>query len=330
MASTGIGQQTVAEQLEGPGYEREPPGPGTVALIPAYNEARFIGSIVLAARPYVDLVVVVDDGSADATATIARSAGAVVIQHQQNQGKAAAVNSGFRHLRHQRPRALVMLDGDGQHRAEDIPLLLQPILDDCADLVVGSRFLGRASAIPAYRKVGQHGLTMATNLASGVSLSDSQSGYRAFSRRALELLSFGQDGFSVESEMQFLAREHRLRVAEVPIEVIYAEPAKRNPLGHGAQVLHGIVSLVGQGRPLLFFTLLALPLLLFGGLLGLHVIEIYIRTRQLAIGYALITVFASEVGTILFFTGLILHSTRGMILDLRRSVHSLFQHQDRP
>jgi glycosyltransferase involved in cell wall biosynthesis len=290
---------------------------GLVALIPAYNEARFIGSLVLSVRSHVATVVVIDDGSSDATAEIARRAGATVIQHQINQGKAAAVNTGFRYIRQLDPRAVVMLDGDGQHRADDVPAMLAPIISDSADLVVGSRFLQVKSSIPVYRQVGQHGLTMATNFASGVSLSDSQSGYRAFSRRALELLHFGQAGFSIESEMQFQAGEHKLRIVEVPISVCYKEPAKRNPMAHGLQVLNGILRMVGQVRPLLFFTLIALPFLLGGTLLGLHVIDIYIRIRQLAIGYALITVLLSEVGILLFFTGIILHSTRGMIMDLR-------------
>ena len=293
---------------------------GLVALIPAHNEARFIGSIVLSARAYVASVVVVDDGSTDETASIARRAGAVVIQHAKNQGKAAAVNSGFRYLRQHNPLAVVMLDGDGQHRAEDIPLLLAPILSDSADIVVGSRFLEVKSSIPMYRQVGRHGLTIATNMASGVNLSDSQSGYRAFSQRALDLLCFGQAGFSLESEMQFLISEHKLQVIEVPIGVHYDEPAKRNPVGHGMQVLHGILRMIGQVRPLFFFSLLALPILLGSSLLGLYVIDIYIRTHQLAIGYALITVLLSEIGMLMLFTGIILHSIRGMILALRKSL----------
>src|SRR3954451_7486812 len=207
-------------------------GAATVALIPAYNERRFIGSMVLAVRQFVDLVVVVDDGSSDNTAEIAQRAGATVVRHTLNQGKATAVNTGFSFIRQMCPRAIVMIDGDGQHCPNDIPTVLAPILDGCADVVIGSRFLQVKSAIPAYRQVGQHGLTLMTNLASGVSVSDSQSGFRAFSTRALEQLSFSQGGFSIESEMQFQAREHGLRVVEVPIEVIYAEPAKRNPIKH--------------------------------------------------------------------------------------------------
>jgi len=292
----------------------------TVALIPAFNEERFIGSLVLSVRGYVDHVVVVDDGSQDRTVEIARMAGATVVQHQVNLGKAAAVNTGFQYVRRLRPTVLVMLDGDGQHCADDIPELLQPVADGSADIVIGSRFKTVKSAIPAYRKVGQHGLTWMTNFASGVHISDSQSGFRAFSAAALEQLSFSQGGFSLESEMQFLVREHQLRVVEVPIKVVYAERAKRNPLRHGMQVLNGILQLVGQIRPLLFFGLTGVGVFLLGVALGLYIVDIYARTKTLAIGYGLITVMLCVVGMLLVFTGLILHSTRGMFIELRRGL----------
>lgn len=295
------------------------PGP-TVALIPAYNESRFIGSLILAVLPLVDRVVVVDDGSADGTAELARRAGAEVVQHPVNQGKTAAVNTGFAYALRYSPAAVVMLDGDGQHCAADIPAVLGPILAGEADIVVGSRFLDVHSAIPAYRRVGQHGLTLATNLASGVPLSDSQSGFRAFSRQALAELCFGGGGFSVESEMQFLAREHGLRLCEVPIRVIYAEPPKRDPVRHGLQVVHAIVNMVGQSRPLFFFTLMGMPTIAASMLLGVAVLRIYALTNQLAVGYALVTVLLSIVGIILFFTGVILHSTRGMLIEMRKSL----------
>lgn len=292
----------------------------TVALIPAYNEERFIGSLVLAVRAYVDQVIVVDDGSRDKTVEIARRAGATVVEHERNQGKAAAVNTGFDYVRELSPAVLVMLDGDGQHNADDIPQVTAPVLEGRADLVVGSRFLDIKSDIPAYRQVGQHGLTLITNLASGVRIGDSQSGFRAFSAEALERLSFGQGGFSIESEMQFLAREHKLQLVEVPIRVIYAEKAKRNPVAHGMQVLNGILRLVGQIRPLLYFGLSGATVGVLGMLLGLYVVRVYSQSQQLAIGYALLTVMLCVVGMLLFFVGLVLHSMRGMMIELRRAL----------
>lgn len=312
---------SIAEVAE-PGERLQQAARGTevVALIPAYNEERFIGSLVLAVRSFVDYVVVVDDGSTDRTAAIARAAGAVVVQHPLNQGKAEAVNTGFSHLRQLGPQAVVMLDGDGQHRVDDIPAVLAPVLAGEADVVVGSRFCKLKSDIPFYRQVGQYGLNLVTNFTSGVSLSDTQSGFRAFSAVALERLCFSKAGFSIESEMQFLLRDHRLRVVEVPIQVRYTEPAKRNPYSHGMQVINGVLQLVGQTRPLLFFTTVGVVTLVVGILLGAYIIHVYARTQSLAIGYGLITVILCVIGVLLLFAGIILHSTRAMLLDLRASL----------
>jgi hypothetical protein len=291
----------------------------TLALIPAHNEERFIGSMVLAVRAYVDEVVVIDDGSADRTSEVARQAGATVLQHRRNGGKAAAVNTGFVYARALHPSAVVMLDGDGQHCADDIPQVLAPITSGRADVVVGSRFLGIKSDIPAYRQVGQHGLTFVTNLASGVRVSDSQSGFRAFSGRAVQHLTFTQGGFSIESEMQFLVKEHRLRVTEAPIKVIYAEKAKRNPVRHGLQVLNGVLRLMTQLRPMQFFGTTGFAVFMVGAMLGVYLTQIYAATQQLAIGYGLLTVLLCVVGLVLF-AGIILHSTRAMIRNVRYSM----------
>lgn len=290
-----------------------------IAAIPAYNESRFIGSVVLHTRHYVDLVLVIDDGSTDHTIELAEAAGAVVLRHDQNKGKGEALNTAFHEARRLGARCLVLIDGDGQHASEEIPEVIRPILADEADMTVGSRFLDVRSDIPAYRKVGQHGLTLATNLSSGVKLTDSQSGFRAFSTKAIEALSFRGTGFSVESEMQFLVREHHLRVVEVPISVTYEEPAKRNPVAHGMAVLNGIIRLVSQGRPLFFFGTPGALLMLLGCLLGLRVVAIYDATKILAVGYAILVLLLMTIGILSIFTGIILHAMRQMLLELERA-----------
>lgn len=294
-------------------------GGPVIAAIPAHNEARFIGSVVLGALRHVDTVLVVDDGSTDETADIAEAAGAEVIRHRRNGGKGAAVNTAFQEARRRGALALILIDGDGQHRASDIAPLLRPVLDDEADVAIGSRFLEIKSAIPAYRKVGQHALTAATNLGSGVRVTDSQSGFRAFSRTAIDALNFRGSGFSVESEMQFLIREHGLRPAEVPIGVVYEEPAKRNPVGHGMSVIHGIIRLISQGRPLLFFGGAGVGLLALGLLLGTHVVRVYEQTTMLAVGYAMITVLLTIIGVLALFVGLMLNAMQAIFLEVRRA-----------
>ncbi len=292
----------------------------TLALIPAHNEERFIGSMVLAVRAYVDEVIVVDDGSSDRTSEIARQAGAtvfsivamVVRQRQSILASCMLVPSIQLHL--------VMLDGDGQHSADDIPQVLEPNHSRRADVVVGSRFLQVKSDIPAYRQVGQHGLTLVTNLASGVRVSDSQSGFRAFSGRAVQHLTFTQGGFSIESEMQFLVKEHHLRVVEAPIKVIYAEKAKRNPVRHGLQVLNGVLRLMGQLRPLLFFGASGFMVFLDRRLTW-HVPDPDLR-GDTGISDWLRSADDSlcVVGMVLCFAGVILHSTRVMIRDVRYGI----------
>lgn len=291
--------------------------PRLVVAIPAYNEDRFIGSVVLKARQFAELVMVVDDGSTDATAMVAEAAGARVLRHEKNRGKSAAVNTALAYALEQGAEVLVLLDGDGQHHPQDIPAVARPILDGQADIVVGSRFLSQHSSIPGWRQVGQHALTLITNVLSRLPISDSQSGFRALSRKAASTLRLGQTGFSVESEMQFQAHELGLKLVEVPIGVTYAEGSKRNPVGHGLQVLNGVLQLVGQTRPLFYFGVPGTTALVAGLGLGMWVVNRYETTQQLAVGMALITVILVVTGMLAVFNGLVLHSIRGLLLSLR-------------
>jgi glycosyltransferase involved in cell wall biosynthesis len=288
-----------------------PPGELTsqadlVVIIPAYNEARFIGSVVLQARRFTDQVIVVDDGSTDDTAQIARSAGVTVVSHECNQGKGGALNTGFRTARQFDPQVVVCLDGDGQHLPNEIDLLIEPIIAQEADIVVGSRYMGTFNQVPRHRVWGHQLFNLLTRYASGVESSDSQSGFRAFSPRALQAISFCSQDFSVESEMQFLAQEHDLRVVEVPITIRYM------------RVLNGVLRLIGQHRPLFYFGVPGMFLLVSGIAWGIWVVERFNQTHQLAVGTALVCVLLSVFGLILLSTGIILHSVRGLLLDLFR------------
>jgi glycosyltransferase involved in cell wall biosynthesis len=287
-----------------------------VAVIPAYNEERYIGSVVLKTRKHVDTVIVVDDGSTDLTAEIAEAAGAIVLRHEAKQGKGTALSTGFRRIRELDPAAVVMLDGDGQHLSAEVPQVLAPVLRGEADLIVGSRYLQKGGGVPRHRIWGHWVFTTLTNLLSGKRITDSQSGFRAFSPRAIECIRFSSEGFSVESEMQFLAKQHNLRLAEVTITANYVEEAKRPVVSHGLMVLNGVLRMVGQYRPLLFFGVPGLAVLLAGIGWGGRVVIIYQRSSQLAVGYALISVLLTIVGSLSLFAGVILHSVRGLLLEL--------------
>ena len=290
--------------------------PLRIAVIAAYNEDRFIGSVVLKTRRYVDRVIVVDDGSTDQTAEIAGQAGATVIRHEENCGKAEAVNTGLARAREMDAAVVVLIDADGQHDPAEIPALIAPLDAQQADIVVGSRFLSVRSPIPRWRILGQHALTVATNVASGVPLTDSQSGFRALSRKALQSLVFRPGGgFSVESEMQFLVQKHGLSIIEVPVRMTYVERSKRNPFTHGFQVLNGILALVSQHRPLFFFGIPGVLILVAGLALGAVVVDRYNTYQTLAVGYALISVLLDIIGIQTLFTGIILHSIRAFLSE---------------
>jgi len=287
-----------------------------IAVVPAYNEERFIGSVVLKTRAYADAVLVVDDGSHDQTARLAEEAGALVISHPSNRGKAAALRTGFDYACQHDYEVIVTLDGDGQHDPAEIPKLVQPIRQASADMVIGSRFLEVKSQIPAWRRMGQHALTSLTNVASGVSCTDSQTGFRAFRSTALESFGMACEGFAVESEMQFWAHEQHLRVAEVPIGCVYAEPPKRNPVTHAIAVIDGIVMMLSEARPLFFFGVGGIAVALTGVLWWVWVLEQYSHAGELPVTGAVVASLLVIWGTIASFEGIVLHMLRKMLQQL--------------
>jgi hypothetical protein len=291
-------------------------GSRVVVVIPAYNEERFIGSVLLKLRAYPLTIIVVDDGSSDGTALIARAAGAEVIRHACNQGKGAALNTGLRAARLLEPDVLVLIDADGQHLPEQLPRLVRPILSGQADLVVGSRYLLPPVGVPRLRVWGHHFFNWLTRWASGVPVSDSQSGYRALSRRACCEDLFHSSGFSVESEMQFLAGEHGLKVMEVPITACYVEKPKRPVWQQGLGVLNGVLKLTGQYRPLFYFGVPGAMMVLAGIGAGFWVVQRFLELRQIAIGTALVSLLACMFGLVMLSTGFTLHSVRGLLFDM--------------
>jgi glycosyltransferase involved in cell wall biosynthesis len=290
--------------------------PQIVAAIPCFNEERCVGSVVLKTKRFVNSVVVIDDGSTDATAEVAAEAGATICQHGKNRGYGAAIRSALEKGRQLKADILVVLDGDGQHNPADIPRLVQPILDGQADIVIGSRFLGQGKRPPFYRRIGQHVLTATTNIGSGHKVTDSQSGFRAYSAKALNALRLTEDGMSVSSEMQFAISKAGLKVAEVPIEVSYFDKAKRSPLGHGVSVLSRVLVLFSLRQPLLLFGAPGLALLGVGLAIGGRVLSIYNSTGDLAVGNALITILLCLAGLLALFTALMLQAMKELIRGL--------------
>ena len=283
------------------------------AVMPAYNEEVSLGSTVLTTKKYVDNIIVVDDGSTDNTVEIAALAGAEVISHPSNKGKGAALKTGFEAAR--ASEIIVTIDSDGQHNPEEIPKLIKPIINGEADVVNGSRYIhGNKKDTPSYRRVGQTVLDKATNLNSGLDITDSQSGFRAFARHAVPAFRFSCSDFGIESEMLMDASNAGLRIKEVEISVRYdVDGSTKNPVTHGVGVLMRVINDLEFQRPLYYFTLPGSIIIIVGVVLGLLFFGDYLGGGSRSLLPTILAIMMTLVGGFLAFTGIILDSMSRMI-----------------
>lgn len=216
--------------------------PKIIAAIPCFNADRFIADVVAKAKKYVDLVIVIDDGSHDDTAEAAKAAGALVINHGFNRGYGEAIKSCFEAAKANTADVLVILDGDSQHNPDELPEVLAPILNKEADLVIGSRFLSRQTNMPQYRKFGIDVITFVYNFGSRVKVSDAQSGFRAYHRKILDAFRLTEKGMGVSIETLVKARKMDFVIKEVPIHCHYT-PSRLNlkAIKHGLSVAFSVI-----------------------------------------------------------------------------------------
>ena len=297
-----------------------PEGSKVIVLIPAYNEELTIGSIVLLAKHYAKKVVVVDDGSKDRTVSIAIESGADVLKMENNSGKAKALLEGCDYCRKFDPDVLVMIDGDGQMDPALIPSVAEPIIKKEADLVIGSRYLRPDVKIPFKRKVGQKILNSGTNVGSAGHITDSQSGYRALSKKALLNMDFISDAYNIESDMIIHFAEKGLKIMEVPISVRYDVPNghKQNPWKHGIDVFSRVIGYIGYRRPLIMFGIPGAMLTLIGLIICTATyIDTIIFFKWTLITQGIAGLIGLGLGIFLVFVSLILNSL-GILMEKKK------------
>ena len=223
--------------------------PFIVACLPAYKEEEHIGTVISTTMKYVDKIIVCDDGSGDMTGEIAEDLGAIVVYHERNLGKGASLRTIFRCAKKMKPDIVVMLDSDGQHDPHEIPILIEPIVGGTADMVVGSRYLGKyALEVPLYRRMGMILINFFSRLGSNSVVKDPQSGFKAFSSKALKtVMQVKADGYGIETELLSLAIKSDLRIVEVPINIRYngiGKTSKKNPILQGAEMIGTALRLI--------------------------------------------------------------------------------------
>jgi glycosyltransferase involved in cell wall biosynthesis len=289
--------------------------PLVIIGIPAFNEEKTIARVVLEAQKYAHFVVVCDDGSTDKTGEIAERLGVAVVRHETNLGYGAALQSLFKEAKGLNVDVLVTLDADGQHDPAQIPQLVKPIEDGVAEVVLGSRFMDHngTADMPAYR---QFGVKVITKLANGIGkngVSDSQSGFRAYSKHALERLTMQENGMSASIEILRAISKNGLKVCEVPISCKYSnsvgvETSSENAFTHGLRLIMSIVKLVVEDRPLPFLGIPGVISLIAGTLFGVWMMQLYVASHEITTNIALASIAFILIGFFLLSTAITLYS----------------------
>ncbi len=286
--------------------------------IPAFNEEKNIGAIVAKLTQKYDVVIVCDDGSSDMTSTIASSLGAKVIKHEKNEGYGSAIKTIFNEAGKIGGDVLVTFDADGQHQISDIDSILEPILENKADLVIGSRFLGETKDLPKYRRIGIKTITGLTNVMTGSNITDSQSGFRAYSKKMLEEISPTESGMGISTEILIKASKNKMRLAEIPITISYKDNThSQEPISHGTSVVMSTIKHVAIERPLLYYGVTGMCFLILGLIFGAWTMQIYSEERIVMTNIALIGIGGVILGTILLITATILYSIVSVVREKR-------------
>lgn len=285
----------------------------TLAAVPCLDEEVAIGSVVLRARQHVDEVLVIDDGCTDDTAKVARDAGATVISHGTQKGKGQGIKSALRYAVDHDYDCLVFMDGDGQHDPGEIPLLVEQIRADAADLVIGFRTFDQ---MPLYRRFGRAVLDVVSS--NGSAITDSQCGFRALNRKTMESMigTLRMDDFSTESEMLQIAQERHLRIGETPINCKYGDfdTSTKNPLSHGMEVLGSIFWLAVERKPLLHIGLPGLAAMLLGIFFFLQFLRGFSETGVVPIEQGMLASLLLIPGAVALMLGLAL----ALVLRVRK------------
>ena len=291
-----------------------------IVCIPAYNEELKINDVVKKSLPYADKVIVCDDGSTDNTAALAKKAGAIVISHEKNQGYGATISTLFDYCRKNNAEIMVTLDGDGQHNPDQIPDLINVILKHKVDVVIGSRSLKDDKNLPSYRKAGIKIITSTINSATNLKVSDSQSGFRAYSKEAIDLIHPTESGMSVSTEILVKISNNGLSMAEVPITVSYiGDTSTEHPVTHGTHVIGSTLKYVSIKHPMYFYGLPGVLLFISGLIMGVSFLDGYLDPDAPKILYGLMlgSIISILLGSMMIITSILLFSMANLIRGTR-------------
>ena len=285
--------------------------------IPAFNEEKNIAAIITKLADITDTIIVCNDGSSDLTSDIAEKMGAFVINHEKNLGYGAAIRSIFLKAKELDGDILVTFDADGQHRIEDIEKVTKPIIDQEVDLVIGSRFLDESEKeVPRYRKVGIKVITKITNASIKKQLTDSQSGFRAYSKKVLNELNPSELGMGISTEILIKASNKNFRITEVPIKILYSgDTSTHNPVSHGSSVILSTIKYTSIEHPLKFYGIPSMILFVIGISFTYLSAEYYAEIGRLNTNLTIIAAGTVLIAVVLLITSILLYSLVSVVRE---------------
>jgi len=285
--------------------------------IPAYNEEKNIASIIVKLKKIAQKIIVCNDGSTDLTGEIAQKLGAVVINHPKNLGYGSGIRSIFQKAKEIDSDILVTFDADGQHQVEDIKKVIEPILKNKADIVIGSRFLENKNvSAPEYRKIGIKLITKVTNSTLKEKITDSQSGFRAYNKDVLSKLELGDIGMGISTEILIKASSRGFKIAEVPINILYeGNTSSHNPVSHGTSVLLSTIKYISIEHPLKFYGIPSLIFFAVGLTFTFLSVQYYAEIGRLNTNLTLVAAGTILIGVILIITTILLYSLVSVVRE---------------
>ena len=285
--------------------------------IPAFNEEKNIAALIIQLKKIADKIIVCNDGSTDLTSKIAEGLGVTVINHEKNLGYGAAIRSIFLKSKDLDGDILVTFDADGQHRIKDINRVINPIINEESDLVIGSRFLDKSEKeVPQYRKVGIKIITKVTNATIKKQLTDSQSGFRAYSKKVLNELNPSELGMGISTEILIKASAKNFRISEVPIKITYnGDTSTHNPISHGSSVLLSTIKFTSIEHPLKFYGIPSAILFAIGLVLTYYSVEYYAEIGRLSTNLTLISAGVMLTAIVLSVAGILLYSLISVVRE---------------
>jgi len=285
--------------------------------IPAYNEEKNIASIIVKLKKIAQKIIVCNDGSTDLTGEIAQKLGAVVINHPKNLGYGSGIRSIFQKAKEIDSDILVTFDADGQHQVEDIKKVIEPILKNEVDVVIGSRFLENKNvSTPEYRKIGIKLITKVTNSTLKEKITDSQSGFRAYNKDVITKLDPGDVGMGISTEILIKASSYGFKIAEVPINILYeGNTSTHNPVSHGTSVLLSTIKYISIEHPLKFYGIPSLIFFVIGLTFTFLSVQYYTEIGRLNTNLTLIGAGTILIGVILVITTILLYSLVSVVRE---------------